>query len=187
MYYCEACRMLSEDAECAVCRTEDLREVKPQDLCFFSEAGIMYAQMLEGYLADQDIPCLLVPVSKGSRAAVGLSFSTYKIYLPYQNFEEVRAIAAILNPDPAEDLRKNLTENRHAWHVLKKEERRLRKKLKLGKKDDLMSSIEAAVLDAVQIIDQGAISSCFMGGHFLLVDAGDRRFWFNSVTYEVFG
>ena len=116
MYYCEACRMLSEDAECAVCRTEDLREVKPQDLCFFSEAGIMYAQMLEGYLADQDIPCLLVPVSKGSRAAVGLSFSTYKIYLPYQNFEEVRAIAAILNPDPTENLRKNLTENRHAWH-----------------------------------------------------------------------
>jgi hypothetical protein len=169
------------------CYAEDLRAVRPQDLCFFSEEGIMYAQMLEGYLAEQEIPCLLVPVSKAARAALGLSFSTYKIYLPYQHFEDARAVAAVLNPNPTEELRKTLMGNRPAWHVLKKEERRLRKKLKLDKASDLMAAIEAAVLEAVQIMDQGAIDSCFLGGHFLRVDAGDRRFWFNSVTYEVFG
>ena len=60
------------------------------------------------------------------------------------------------------------------------------KKLKLRSPDDIFDKVAEQVDKSDSISDNGVISSCIEGGHYILIKTDELSFWFNSATYEIF-
>ena len=187
MKYCENCRAITEEEICAVCGGKDLREVKADDYCFLMTCSENFGKMIYLSLKDSDIKCAMVPFGNGARNALGLNLENFRIYVPYEHYEEAKDIVAILSTDPTEKIREKLLENQEAWHVsnprmLKK----LCKRLKLKDDSKLMETVKGMVEAMPRITDGGLISSCPEGGHYIFIKTDEGKFWFNSVTFEIF-
>ena len=186
MLYCEKCKRLSAFGYCGTCDNTALREATASDFCVLSEAEDVFAKALEGSFISNGIKYALEPLSNGVRSYLGLSPGSYIIYVPYDQFNEAQEIVDFFQNDETEDLRRDLTAHRSAWSINKKMQKKLRKKLRLTDTDDLLTHINGILCGADNISDDGLISSCVKGGHYISVRSGDLLLWFNSVTYEIF-
>ena len=187
MKYCENCMTLCASECCEVCGNLQVREVTSKDFCFLLECEETFGEMLKPILDETNIACELIPAGNGARSAFGLRLGNYRVYVPYQQYETAQEILKDLWDDPADDLREDLLENADRWHVkndgaLKK----LRKKLALTEKEDFLAYVKDGVASAAEISDDGLISACTRGGHYISVKIKNQRIWFNSETYEIF-
>ncbi len=187
MKYCENCRALCQDDCCEICESTELRDVRPEDYCILTECAEDFGGLLKYTLADMDIPCALMPFGNGARSAFGLNLGNYRVFVPYRFYEESKDVLDQLTYDPTEDFRKDLLENEGKWHINGKfAQKRMRRKLKIAENEDLLSCIKHEVVHATEISDDGVITSCTEGGHYIALKINERKVWFNSATYEIF-
>lgn len=187
MKYCGICKILCYEEACVACGTVEIREVTSDDYCFLLESQTVFAEMLETALAENDIEVAMVPFGNGTRSAFGLDLGNYKIYVPYKHYDEALNVIDELSPDPTERLREELLSNFDSWHVNKKSAfRKISKKLNLPKNEDVFGYIKDIVTNAEKILDDGIISSCTEGGHYIAIIINGKKLWFNSATYEMF-
>lgn len=184
--YCEKCkRLCATEKECD-CGNQNIREVTDQDYCFLLVADEVPSEMLQDCFANNGIDSVLVPTGDGYRSALGLSLGKFIIYVLYSQYEQAKEIVSFFHQDPTNELRDDLIQHRELWHINKKMHKRLCKKLKLNAAEDVFDQMAELVDKADSISDNGVIASCVQRGHYLLVKTGGLRFWFNSVTYEIF-
>ena len=62
----------------------------------------------------------------------------------------------------------------------------LGKKLGITGNESFMDYLRNQVVKAEVISDDGVISSCPNGGHYISIKVNGKKVWFNSVTYEIF-
>ncbi len=187
MKYCENCRALCESDCCSICESTELREVKGDDYCYLTECAENFGELLNVTLTDMQIPCALMPFGNGARSALGLNLGNFRVFVPYEYYENARDVLDQLTYNPTEDFRKDLLENEARWHINGKfAQKRMRRKLRLADGQDLVSCVKQAVVSATEILDDGAITSCTEGGHYIAIKINDRKVWFNSATYEIF-
>ena len=187
MKYCENCRAITEEEICEVCGRTELREVREDDYCLLTECSEKFGKMLYFSLQDCDIKCAMVPFGNGARNALGLNLESFRMYVPYERYEEAKDVIAVLSVDPTENIRAKLLENQEEWHVnnprmLKK----LCRRLKLKDDTKLMETVKSMVEAMPRITDGGLISGCPEGGHYIFIKTDEGKFWFNSVTFEIF-
>ena len=186
MKYCENCRALCQHDVCDICESAELREVLPEDYCILTECAEDFGGLLKNTLEDMDIPCALMPFGNGARSAFGLSLGKYRVFVQYRDYETSKDVLDQLTYDPTEDLRKDLLDNREKWHINGFfAKRRMRRKFQIAKEEDLIDFVARAVGGAAKITDDGAISDCPEGGHYIAVMVNDRKLWLNSATYEI--
>ena len=187
MKYCENCRTLCENDTCDICDSTELRDVLPEDYCILTECAEDFGGLLKNTLADLDIPCALMPFGNGARSAFGLNLGHYRVFVQYRDFETSKDVLDQLTYDPTEELRKVLLENEGKWHIKGKfAQKRMRRKHKIPENEETYAFIKRALENTSSITDEGAISDCTEGGHYLSVLCNDRKIWFNSVTYEIY-
>ena len=187
MKYCETCRVLCVSGSCPICENLDLRDVRVDDFCLLTECTDSFGKMLEFTLSEMNIKCVLVPFGNGAKSALGLKLGYCKVYVLYQHYAAAKDIVEELTYNPTDDLRKDLLANEESWYVKSKSAlKKMRKKLRLSENQDLLACVKEAVLKASEISDDGVISSCTKGGHYISIKINDKKVWFNSATYEIF-
>lgn len=189
MNYCAHCKLLTPKTTCPACSKKDLGEVKKDDFCLLLECDSLFGEMLEEVLQEEGIPCAKIAEGTGVRSALGLSLEKFRMYVPYGFYEQAKDACLALSSNPEEeneDLRSLLLENRETWFIdSSSAEKKMKKKLDLPKDADLFAFCEKIVQNATDLADQGWISSCPAGGHYLAVFTEDIKLLFNSETFEL--
>ena len=128
----------------------------------------------------------MIPCGNGMRSALGLNLENLQLFVPYQFYDRALDLHDYLKGDPTEEIKKSLLENRKKWHVIGRfTEGKFKKKLKISKDADLFQHCEEIVNSSEKILDQGSISSCLEGGHYLFVYTDTAELTFNSETFEL--
>ena len=186
MLYCEECkRVCALDSDC-ICGNSMLREAQPEDYCFLTEENETFAQMLEDCLANDAIPCVLIPLGNGYRSALGLSLGKFIICVPFSHYDVAQEVVEFFYQGAQDTIKEDLIQNRASWHAGNRTQRKLRKKLGMADGADFFDCIQNALTEAQSVTDDGLIGSCEFAGHYIAVRSEAWRFWFNSATYEIF-
>lgn len=142
--------------------------------------------MLEGSFEEEGIPCVMIPWGNGTRSAFGLSLGQFRIYVPFDKWEQAKAVRESFEEEPAPDLKEELLQHRDLWYFDTKTEKKLRKKLKAEEHQSLCDRAQQVLSAAEEVHLGGRIYTCPQGGCHILVKADGVKFWFNSATYEIF-
>ena len=90
MYFCENCNALMQDTRCTACGKRHLREVQPDDFCYYVTMPSYAAHMFEETLKEEGVPVASLGVAGlASRTRV---FDRYKIYVPYKYFDKAKEV-----------------------------------------------------------------------------------------------
>lgn len=187
MNYCEKCKMLCETDSCPTCNNKKLREVMPNDYCFVMECDRGFGDSLAEALQKEGAQCALIPCGTGVSTFFGLPLEHYEVYVPYKDYELANEWVTFFSSAPTtEELRMQLLENFDKWHILSSfTARKIRKKLKIGKDEDLFAAIKNCVENATSIEDKGFMYSFQVEGHGLAVETLDNILWFSAENYEI--
>ena len=186
MKYCKSCKYLCDSVPCLICGSPDLCEVQNDDYCFLFECDTAFGETLEEIFENEAIPHAMVPSGNGVRSALGLNLENFKIFVPYEFYGQASEIINYFTSDSTEELKNDLLNNRSKWHIQGMfTEKKLKKKLNISKDGNLFSHCESIVSTAIKITDEGLISSCAEGGHYLNIIGENATLMFNSITYEL--
>lgn len=185
-FYCESCKRLCVTEKECLCGNQVLREVTAQDYCFLLVADELRSEILNDCFINNGIDSVLKPFGDGYRNALGLSLGNYIIYVLYSQYEQAKNLVEFFNQDPTNDLKQDLIKHRELWHINKRMQKRLCQKLKIKVPNDILDAIAELVEKSNSISDDGTISSCVKGGHYISVNTDHFKVLFNSATYEIF-
>lgn len=185
-FYCESCKRLCATKKECLCGNQALREVTARDYCFLIVADELHSEMLNDCFISNGIDSVLKPFGDGYRNALGLPLGNYIIYVLYSQYEQAKNLVEFFNQDSTNDLKQDLIKHREFWNVSKRMHKRLCQKLKIKDANDVFDAVAKLVEKSNSISDDGAISSCIKGGHYISVNTDDFKVFFNSVTYEIF-
>jgi len=91
--YCANCHVLSKDAWCPVCGSEDLRHPEPTDYCYLVEKEPIWTTALEDLLTDHGIPFVTQDVlGAGLAARIGPTLERKRFFVPYAYLEAAKAL-----------------------------------------------------------------------------------------------
>lgn len=147
MKYCEKCNSLSDFEYCSVCGNKNIREVASEDYCFLTKCEQLFGDILNDALQQEGVICALVPCGDGVRSQFALLLDKYKIYVPFQYYKKSVEVLNFLSYSPTTDeLKEDLLANIDKWHIDSSfTVRKIPKKLKLSKDDDVFKCIKVAV------------------------------------------
>ena len=188
MNYCEKCYHVCEGTACTECGSKKTREVRPDDICFFTICKEQTGAMLRDALEADGIKVVLVPFGSGVRSAFGMTLGSFEVYVPYQHLSAAQGFMDTVTGEAFSGLDQILLDNRDKWHIAsKKVPKKFCKKFGLEEGADIMKFAEDAVNHAVSIKDDGFSSTCgSSSGNYISVTVDGKVFWFNSLTYELF-
>ena len=102
--YCSGCQLtFSGGDKCPSCGSRKVRLVRPEDICFLTEAEPIPAGMLQDVLKQHQIPALTSStVGAGMAMKAGNVFERIKFFVRYEHLEKAKQFAAELF-DPADN------------------------------------------------------------------------------------
>ena len=102
--YCSGCQLtFSGRDKCPSCGSRKVRPVRPEDICFLTEAEPIPAGMLQDVLKQHQIPALTSStVGAGMAMKAGNVFERIKFFVRYEHLEKAKQFAAELF-DPADN------------------------------------------------------------------------------------
>ena len=105
MLYCEKCRLPAEGDRCPECGRKKLREIREDDLCFLIERDVIWSEVVEDLLKENDIPYLTKGrMGAGLAISVGPMFEKNRYYVPYACLEKARELMiAVFEKGEGED------------------------------------------------------------------------------------
>ena len=179
--------MLSNDDYCHECGNEHLREATDEDYCFLLECRQAFGEMLKDGLGDEDLECVLLPWGNGVRTGMGLELENYRVYVRYKNIERaVEILKDFIGEPEIEKLRKKLLENVDNWYIAKESTaKKITKKLKADKSENIFDIIEKGVRESDSIRDRGLMGVFIPEAHGIAVKIGDVILWFSDETFEI--
>ena len=102
--YCSGCQLtFSGGDKCPSCGSRKVRPVRPEDICFLTEAEPIPTGMLQDVLKQHQIPALTSStVGAGMAMKAGNVFERIKFFVRYEHLEKAKQFAAELF-DPADN------------------------------------------------------------------------------------
>ncbi len=93
MLYCEKCKAVFEHGACPFCGKSIVHKAENGDFVLLIEKPQVWTGIVEGMLEDHDIP-----YTKRNAVGVGLTlrawqlFERYRYFVPYDRYDEARAL-----------------------------------------------------------------------------------------------
>lgn len=185
MKYCENCYCLSTQERCPLCGNKRLRQVREDDFCLLLEENTAYCNMLMEVFKENGIDYSVIPYGDGTRTRLGLPLENYRLFVPYHAWEEAKELIRQIEAARSEELKVDLLKNIESFNILSKEEKKIRKRLKLPKDADIFDYCIDAIRSADKIVDEGIITTCPKAGHYLFCISDNVTLCINSKTYEI--
>ena len=94
MLYCEKCRCAFDGDRCPECGGKKrIREIRDDDLCLLTERDMIWSEVTEDFLRQNDIPFLVKGrMGAGLAINVGPMFEKNRYYVPYAYLEKARDV-----------------------------------------------------------------------------------------------
>ena len=185
MKFCENCHCATEQEYCPLCGTKKLRQVKEDDFCLLTESSSMYGENLISILEESGIPCSAMPYGSGLESRFAMPLSNYRIFVPFSCLEKAKNIVLDIENSKTDELRGYLLENQNQFNISGKLEKKIRKKIKLTEEQDFFLYCLNIIKSADKIADNGMITSCLKGGHYLFCYSDKTTLALNSKTLEI--
>lgn len=196
MFYCENCNLQNQTNRCAKCGRKNLRQVQAEDFCFFRRLPANKAENLKATLEAKGIGCALIPYGTGLRSRVGMKLEDCLVFVQYHGLAYVEDLFLQEENAKMQALLQAIQPNVGKLHVLPKDEKHIRRKLRLHPTEDLLELCKSVVLSANKVFDGGEISyelqdeECFnpdaVLGHYCCLSNGQHEVWLNSVSMRVY-
>lgn len=91
--YCEKCSICFEADYCPACGSKNIRTPQPGDMCFLTEKELLWSEMLEDVLRQNNVPFLTKKaLGIGMALKVGPMRESVRFYVPYSYLQEVQII-----------------------------------------------------------------------------------------------
>ena len=95
--YCESCQIAFSDNRCPFCGSKKIRQPVANDPCFLCEKQIVWGEMLEEALKNNDIPVMIKKRwGAGMALKVGPMMEQVRIFVPFSCLEDSKRIASEL-------------------------------------------------------------------------------------------
>ena len=185
MKYCENCHVAFEQPGCPLCGSKKSRPVCEEDFCLLTEEHRCDCEELISIFGENGIPCSALPYGSGTETRLGLPLSNYRLFIPYHSLEKARKIVQENENLITDGLRENLLANVEQFNISQKSEKKIRKKIKLSEDEDFFDYCISLVEGANKIVDEGTITGCTKGGHYLFCFSDNAILTFNSATFEI--
>ena len=183
MNYCENCHFATEQNYCPNCGKKKLRQVAQDDFCFILEKDRAYCDGLIEIFKESGVTCSAVPFGSGVESQFGLPLKNYRLFVPFNSLKKAQNLVHDLEIAETEELRQALLENINLFNIPQKNEKKLRKKVKLPDRDDFIDFCVSIVKTSEKIVDGGI---AFYGkGHYLFCYAREITLTINSMTFEI--
>ncbi len=184
MNYCYKCHTLCKGNVCHRCGNEKLRQPTEEDFCYLVTVNDTFGKMLMQSLKNEGIECAYIPVGDGVRSHMALTLGCYEIYVQYNRYSDAVEIYDFYMENYSPDkLKEKILKNVNKWHFEnEKAERKIRKKLKLKKEDDILAFIKEKVENAESVSDQGLMVN---NEHGLMVKSSKLYIWFTAETFQI--
>ena len=93
MQYCEHCGLLTHDRVCPGCGNRNLRVPLAGDYCFLTEKELLWSNVMEELLRDNDIPCITKnTLGAGLTSKIGTMQESIRFYVPYLKLKPAREL-----------------------------------------------------------------------------------------------
>ena len=185
MQFCENCRFVFEGNRCPICDSKKSRPVQDDDFCFLTEKSAAYSAALTEIFRENDIPCSALSHTRGIEAYFALPPENNRLYVPFHSLEKAKAFLRKTENAETEAWRECLLRNAGNLHASQKFEKKARKKIRLSEDGDFFGYFVEIIQTANKIADEGAITSCTKGGHYLFCFSDTATISVNSETYEI--
>ncbi len=157
MYYCESCNVQSKTDVCPKCGRKHLREIRDDDFCFFRQMDSLSAENLKNKLDAENIGCALIPFGTGFRTVFGMNLEDYLVFIEYKHLGCVEDLFVQESQRKMQILKQEVAENVDKLHIYPKEEKTIKRKLKLAQTLDLIQLCNEIILTATNVIDAGTV------------------------------
>lgn len=99
--YCEKCGISFDTNYCSACGSKNVRTPQPDDMCFLTEKELLWSEMLEDVLRQNNVPFLTKKaLGIGMALKVGPMRESVRIYVPYSYLQEAKMIVESLFSAP---------------------------------------------------------------------------------------
>lgn len=101
MLFCESCHAVFSNGHfCPLCRKRTIRDVKENDLCFFTEQKYLMTSVVEDILNQNALPFITRPVyGAGITAVTGQVLDSIRFYTPYLHYEQACGLMETMFPE----------------------------------------------------------------------------------------
>ena len=183
-YYCEKCRILSDDTHCYRCGGTNLKKVNKDDFFLLTKVEESFGKMIIESLKNIGVDGVVLPVGNGVRSLFALKLGYYEIYVRYKDYNKASEIVDFFTENySTESLREKLLKNIDKWHFnSEKVEKKIRKKLKLSHDVDLIQIVKEKVEMAHTISDVGLLTS---SEHGIVVKTDKIILWFYVESFDI--
>lgn len=91
--YCERCNLLTENDQCPVCGSRQLRIPLMGDYCFLTEKELLWSAAMEELLRDNEIPFVTSnALGAGLTTKVGVMQERIRFYVPFLKLKKAKAL-----------------------------------------------------------------------------------------------
>ncbi len=183
MYFCENCHLPTERERCPHCKRKNLRPIAPQDMCELTECPQQWYELEKHRFQALSIPVVTLPVGSGVNSMFALPLENYRLYVPWERFDDAVEVLEQIQRERLERLRSAyLPEDTARLTVPEKIAKRARRKLKMGKDSDVAAYCRQVVSSAQDIFTGADLPS----GHKTVCFSADGVYvWLDASTLEV--
>lgn len=105
MLYCESCHAVFSDGRvCPLCHKRYIRDVRENDLCFFTEQPFLMASVVEDILKKERLNFVTRPVhGAGISAVTGAMLESIRFYTPYTEYAKACEFMETMFPDEEQE------------------------------------------------------------------------------------
>ena len=95
--YCERCRLIFSGDICPACKSRNTRASKDDDLCFLTEKGYPWSDMLMDVLRQKGVPFYVKRrLGAAMTMRAGTMLEGYRFYVPYEALDRAGEVVASL-------------------------------------------------------------------------------------------
>lgn len=183
MYFCENCHLPTETERCPHCKRKNLRPIAPQDMCELTECPQQWYELEKHRFQALSIPVVTLPVGSGVNSMFALPLENYRLYVPWERFDDAVEVLEQIQRERLERLRGTFSpEDIDRLTVPARVAKRARRKLKLAKDADVAEICRQVVRSVEEIFTGDTLVSghkqycCYADGVYV---------WLDAVTMEV--
>jgi len=186
MNFCENCNILLDSDYCYLCDNKKLRQVKDDDFCFLTECEYTFGNVFNEDLQKEGIESAFIPYGDGVRTVFGLKLDKFRVYVKYKDYDRALELYKFFsNYKDTGELKDLLLTNFDKWKVVDDyTEKKIRKKLKISKTEDINDFIKVCVLNSDLIEDKGYITINEKAQRAYYVKTGEIYIWFSAEDYK---
>lgn len=185
MNYCADCYCAFDGDVCPVCGTDRVRKVNDGDFCFLTERDSIESDICDGALRANGIQCVTMPGLSGIEMSFAVPAFRRRLYVPFGQLMQAINVLKEAERLESEKTKSRLTENADKLKINDRLLKKIKHVFALKSDEEVRSYCLGVINKATRIEEDGMISGCPYGGHYIFCHAPEAVLTLNSVTFEI--